>query len=110
MASNECMVTSEYSESAEAMAAMDAARVAIARWTGGVRPLAELPRDIARVSPQARWVDQAQRNLAEWIEHGGFSQAEGASAPLPPLMRPVMYTPNLSASLSSKTGDTACAS
>lgn len=93
MSSNEMMFNSEVSASAaEEMAALEAARDAIARWTGGVRPSSELPRGTSRVSPQARWLDQTQRNLARWIAHGGFAQAEGATEPLPPLMRPVMYT------------------
>ena len=106
MTSNDLMFAGEYPESAESMAALQAARDAIARWTGGVRPSTDLPRDASRVSPQARWVDQAQRNLAQWIEHGGFAQAEGATAPLPPLMRPVMYSPStVPASLCSETND-----
>lgn len=92
MTSNELLLSTEFSGPAATLA-LETARAAIARWTGGVRPSAELAPDVSRVSPQARWVDQAQRNLAQWIAHGGFSQAEGASAPLPALMRPVMYMP-----------------
>lgn len=92
MSSTEVMFSSDFSApTAEEVAALAVARDAIARWTGGVRPSANLPRDVARVSPQAQWLDQAQRNLAQWIAHGGFAQAEGAADPLPPLMRPVMY-------------------
>ncbi|QYF91971.1 hypothetical protein KY495_14420 [Massilia sp. PAMC28688] len=93
MSSNDLICTAEFSES-DALSALETARAAIARWTGGVRPSAELPQDISRISPQARWVDQAQRNLAQWIAHGGFAQAEGAGEPLPAMMRPVMYSPS----------------
>jgi hypothetical protein len=41
-----------------------------------------------RVSPQARWLAQAQYGLAEWIARGGFSQDEPSS---PALTTPVMY-------------------
>jgi hypothetical protein len=91
MTSNELTCTAEFSET-DALAALETARAAIARWSGPVRPSAELPKDISRVSPQARWVDQAQRNLAQWIAHGGFAQLEGADQPLPHLMRPVMFS------------------
>lgn len=105
MSSTDVMFSSEFSAAtAEEESALAVARDAIARWTGGVRPSAELPRGVSRVSPQARWVDQAQRNLAQWIAHGGFAQAEGAADPLPPLMRPVMYATPATA------GERACAS
>lgn len=76
-----------------AMSALQVTREAIARWTGGIRPRAELARDIPRVSPQARWVAQAQHGLAMWIECGGFSQSEQAmcSSSLPLLSAPVMF-------------------
>ena len=93
MTSNDLLLATDCADTAATLA-LETARAAIARWTGGVRPSAELPRDVSRISPQARWVDQAQRNLAQWIEHGGFAQAEGAAAPLPALMRPVMYSPD----------------
>lgn len=86
------LFTSDFSN-ADAQLALTAARAAIARWTGGVRPSADLPAGQARVSPQERWADQAQHNLAQWIAHGGFSQVEGASQPLPSLMRPRLYMP-----------------
>lgn len=94
MSSIDVMFSSEFSAAtAEEVSALSVARDAIARWTGGVRPSAELPRNMSRVSPQARWLERTQRDLDQWIARGGFAQGEGAAAPLPPLMRPVMYAP-----------------
>lgn len=75
-----------------AMSALQTTREAIARWTGGVLPAEALPRDLARISPQARWVSQAQRGLAMWKECGGFSQTEQpmCSTAMPPLPTPLM--------------------
>ena len=98
------LFTSDFSN-ANAQQALTAARAAIARWTGAVRPSADLPTDLTRVSPQERWVDQARQDLAQWIAHGGFSQAEGAAQPLPSLMHPRLYMPMALAS----SGDTAFA-
>ena len=59
---------------AVSQSALQLTRAAIARWSGSARPA--LVRDMPRVSPQARWVAQAQGGLAEWIARGGFSQQE----------------------------------
>jgi hypothetical protein len=69
------------------LSALRITREAIARWTGAA-PAATLPKDVYRVSPQARHLDQARRNLAAWIADGGFAQEDAA-----PLMAPVMYRP-----------------
>jgi hypothetical protein len=75
-----------------ALSALQTARDAIARWSGKALPAAAaLPRDAARVSPQARWLAETQRGLAAFFEDGGFAQFEGAEAPLPALLRPTMY-------------------
>jgi hypothetical protein len=55
--------------------ALQLTRAAIARWTGKI-PAATLPRDTFWISVQARHLAQAQRGLADWIAHGGFSQDE----------------------------------
>ena len=73
-----------------AMSALQTTREAIARWTGKDVP-ATLARDTARVSPQARWLAETQRGLAAFFAHGGFTQFDGAGAPLPELLRPTMY-------------------
>ncbi len=76
-----------------AMSALQSTREAIARWSGKAIPAADaLPRDTTRVSPQARWVAETQRGLAAFFEDGGFSQFDGAGAPLPELVKPMMYT------------------
>ncbi len=75
-----------------AISALQTTRDAIARWTGKALPAAAaLPRDASRVSPQARWLADTQRGLAAFFEDGGFSQFDGASAPLPALLTPTMY-------------------
>lgn len=75
------------------LSALRMTREAIARWTGGTLAPAAVPRDVVRVSPQARWVAKTQQDLAAWIECGGFSQiADGSNAfAAPPLTTPVMY-------------------
>lgn len=60
------------------------AREAIARWTCGAvtsKPV----REAGRVSSQARWFAQTQRNLAAWINEGGFSQCDASAAPAAPI-------------------------
>lgn len=81
------------SPDAMALSALRMAREAIARWTGGAELPMVAPRDVARISPQARWLTKTQRDLAAWIECGGFSQiADGRNPCLPPtLTMPVMY-------------------
>lgn len=66
---------------------------AISRWRGGADTPAAVPRDVVRVSPQARWLAKTQRDLAAWIECGGFSQiADGRNPCVPPtLVMPVIY-------------------
>ena len=71
-----------------AQSALQLTRAAIARWSGSNRPAGAPVRAQPRVSPQARWLAQAQYGLAEWIARGGFSQDESASAQL---TTPVMY-------------------
>ena len=73
------------------MSALQMTRDAIARWSGNTRPAA--PRDLPRVSPQARWLAKTQQDLAAWIDNGGFAQCGSPTAPevLPPLPTPVMY-------------------
>lgn len=75
------------------LSALRMTREAIARWTGGATPPAAVPRDVVRVSPQARWVAKTQQDLAAWIVCGGFSQiVDGNNAcAAPPLTMPVMY-------------------
>lgn len=67
--------------------ALQITREAIARWTG-VAPAAALPKDVSRVSPQARHLEQARRDLAAWVADGGFAQDDTAQTPL---AAPVMY-------------------
>ena len=81
---------------AVSQSALQITRAAIARWSG-TGSVAALARDVPRVSPQARWVSQAQCGLAAWIEGGGFSQADDATtdataqAAAAPLVTPQMY-------------------
>jgi hypothetical protein len=76
-----------------ALSALRLTREAIARWTGSTQVPAHAPRDVARVSPQARWLAKTQQDLAAWIECGGFSQIGDADHPqrLSALPGPVMY-------------------
>lgn len=75
-----------------ALSALQTTRDAIARWSGKtLAAAATLPRDTSRVSPQARWLAETRRGLAAFIEHGGFSQFDGAGAPLPAQLNPSMY-------------------
>jgi len=67
--------------------ALQITRDAIARWTG-VTPVAALPKDVSRISPQARHLARARSDLAAWIAGGGFAQDE---APHTPLAAPVMH-------------------
>ena len=69
-----------------AQSALQLTRAAIARWSGSARPPGAPVRDLPRISPQARWVAQAQDGLESWIAHGGFSQPDEA-----PLATPVMH-------------------
>ena len=64
------------SPAAFSQSALQITRAAIARWSGNPGPAAPLARDLQRVSPQARWLSQAQCGLADWIARGGFSQAD----------------------------------
>ncbi len=64
--------------SAIRVCALQTAREAIARWTGGSVTRHPVP-DARHVTPQARWLAQTQRDLAAWISEGGFSQCEGAA-------------------------------
>ena len=84
------------SSSPRAQSALQLTRDAIARWSGNASR-ATARGDLARVSPQARWLAKTQHDLAAWIECGGFSQTGNASnqALMPPLPGPVMY--NMSA-------------
>lgn len=97
----EPMFTANQSSAASdslALSALQATRDAIARWSGKMpAPAAALPRDASRVSPQARWLAETRRGLAAFIEHGGFSQFDGAGAPLPPLPEPSRYNVELEA-------------
>ena len=61
-----------------AQSALQITREALARWSGKPQPAVLLARDLPRVSPQARWLAQAQFGLADWIAQGGFAQ-DGAS-------------------------------
>ena len=80
------------SSAALSQSALQITRDAIARWSGNAGSGAPLARDLQRVSPQARWLAQAQCGLADWIASGGFSQAEDASAGQPAqLASPSMY-------------------
>ena len=63
--------------SAIPVSALQTAREAIARWTGGSVTRRPVP-DARHVTPQARWLAQTQRDLAAWINEGGFSQCDGA--------------------------------
>ncbi len=57
-------------------------RAAIARWTRGtVAPVR--PAGLEYVSAQQRWLSQAQRDLADWIRAGGFSQPCNPAAAAP---------------------------
>jgi hypothetical protein len=72
--------------SAQAQSALQLTRAAIARWRGGSSQAAPVARDLPHVSPQARWLAQAQCGLANWIAQGGFAQADEV-----PLCGPVLY-------------------
>ena len=87
-----------------ALSALRLTRDAIARWTGTGMPPQAVPRDVSRVSPQARWLAKTQQDLAAWIECGGFSQIGDTSgrALLPPLPGPVMYDISASRSVGSQ--------
>lgn len=76
-----------------AQSALRMTREAISRWRGAPLPPGSLPRDSARVSPQARWLAEAHAGLSHWIERGGFAQGEPApdAGTLSPLPGPVMY-------------------
>lgn len=71
-----------------AHSALHLTRAAIARWRGRVCPLSPV-RELPRVSPQERWVTQAQAGLDTWIACGGFAQ--GDLSDLAPLTPPVMH-------------------
>jgi hypothetical protein len=70
-----------------AQCALRMTRAALERWSGKARPHAALARDLPRVSPQARWLAQAQYGLAEWLARGGFSQTDDGAM----LATPQMY-------------------
>lgn len=75
-----------------ALSALRMTRDAIARWSGKGTPPMAVPRDLCRVSPQARWLAKTQQDLAAWIACGGFSQLSDASREgLPPRSAPLMY-------------------
>lgn len=69
-----------------AQSALQLTRAAIARWSGSTRPPSSPVRELPRISPQARWVAQAQDGLETWIAHGGFSQPDEA-----PLATPLIH-------------------
>lgn len=69
-----------------AQCALHLTRAAIARWTGNTRLATPPVRELPRISPQARWVTEAQAGLNTWIADGGFAQAD-----LAPLPSPVMH-------------------
>ena len=71
-----------------ARSALQQTRAAIARWSGKALPDGALVREVPRISPQARWVAEAQYGLADWIARGGFAQVDDSAAPLP---APLMY-------------------
>lgn len=75
-------------ETVLAQSALHMARAAIARWSGS-HPARAPARDLTRISPQARWLAQAQYDLETWIAHGGFSQTDETT--LAPLATPVMH-------------------
>ena len=70
------------------LSALQIARAAIARWSGLPRP-APVARDLQHVSPQARWLSQAQGGLEQWIARGGFAQGDDTGSA--PLTTPQMY-------------------
>lgn len=73
------------------VSALQTAREAIARWTGGSVTRHPVP-DARHVTPQARWLAQTQRDLAAWISEGGFSQCDGAAPSGPAWCKaPVMF-------------------
>lgn len=76
-----------------AQSALQITRDAIARWSGG-RVSSPARRDIPHISPQSRWLAQAQQDLSTWIERGGFSQTGDAASPaqLSTLQGTVMYS------------------
>ncbi len=76
-----------------ALSALRVTREAIARWTGTTESTTAPRRDVAHVSPQARWLAKTQQDLAAWLESGGFSQVGATENPqrLPALPGPIMY-------------------
>jgi hypothetical protein len=78
-------------DEAMAMSALQTTREAIARWSGKEVPAA-LVRDVARVSPQARWLAETQRGLTAFFSNGGFAQFDTPGTPLPALVTPTMYS------------------
>jgi hypothetical protein len=69
--------------SALAQSALQLTRAAIARWSGNARPACAPARDLARVSPQARWLADTRYGLDEWIARGGFAQSDEATLTAP---------------------------
>lgn len=57
-----------------AQAALESARLAIARWTGGIHLPQMLVPGLVRVSPQARWYAMANNHFQAWLDEGGFAR------------------------------------
>jgi|GEM_PF-3721606 len=57
-----------------AQSALESARTAISRWTGGIHLPQMLVPGMVRVSPQARWYALANNNFQAWLSEGGFAR------------------------------------
>jgi hypothetical protein len=78
-----------HSQLALEQAALNAARLAIARWINN-SSAAAAPIAPAADLAQATWYAEAQNNFQEWLGRGGFAQYDIGSAEL---AEPVLWTP-----------------
>jgi len=60
-------------------AAVEATRMAIARWSGGIHRPRMLEIGSLHVSPQARWYARTCEDFEKWREGGGFGRVEHIS-------------------------------
>ena len=59
-------------------AALNSARLAISRWTGGIHAPQMLVVGSLHVSPQARWYAQTRDGFDAWRAQGGFARQDSA--------------------------------
>ena len=63
-------------QDALAESALNTARLAISRWTGGIHAPRMLEIGTLHVSAQARWYAQTRAGFEAWCAEGGFSQQD----------------------------------